>query len=320
MKTKSVILGIVLLSCFVLPLKAELTQETVDSMFVIASSGANKYRDQVQPTIDSMAAYGAEIVPFLIEKLNTMEARERMTLEQIFRKIKKPAVPLLNEALIQDTDSLRLSRIALMLFYIPDSSSVDNLITVVDHPYYWLRYQAVRALGRIGDYRGKDAVTGALQDKNELVRTIAAVSCGRMIQDKELFDILVPMLDDPYYGVRFSAMESLKGLDCEIKQDHIFDALATAQTDFQRSYLSLLMAEDTCLYDTEAVKKSFGLLRYGDGIKILWKSDCAEAIEYGTFSYKLLSNSELAEARQRELERLKSEMPPCEKATPADSR
>ncbi|MEZ5359947.1 MAG: HEAT repeat domain-containing protein [Candidatus Zixiibacteriota bacterium] len=320
MKMKIYILSAILIVCFALPLKAELMQETVDSMFVIASSGAMKYRDMVQPTIEDMAAYEAEIVPFLIEKLNTTDARERMTLEQIFRKIKEPAVPLLNETLINDPDSMRLSRVALMLFYIPDTSSVTNLLTVVNHSYYWLRYEAVRALGKIGDTRGKDAVVNALKDENELVRTIAAVSCGRMIHDKELFKILVPMFDDPYYGVRFSSMESLKDLDCEIKQDNIFDALKKAKSDFQKSYLSLLMAEDSCLYDIKKVEKSFDLMRFGDAVKTLWKSDCAEAIRYGTFSYKQIDSPDLAETRQRELNRLISEMPPCEKATPADSR
>ncbi len=319
--TKKTIISAILLACFALPLKAELTQEVVDSMFIIASSGAQKYRDQVQPTIQDMADYNAEIVPFLIEKLNTIDGRERTTLEQIFRKIKDPAIPLLNDALLTETDSLRLSRVALILFYLPDSSSVENLLTVVNHDFYWLRYQALRALGRIGDYKGKDAVVNALKDNNELVRTMAAVSCGRMIKDKELFDVLLPVLDDPYYGVRFSAMESIKGLACEVKQDYIFNFLEMASDGFPRAYLSLVLAEDTCLYDTEVLKQSANYLRYGDLLKALWKSDCLTAIEYGRLTVDKIVDADKSAALKKEYDRLLLEYLPCEeKETPTDSR
>ncbi|MCK5126371.1 MAG: HEAT repeat domain-containing protein [candidate division Zixibacteria bacterium] len=252
---RKIILSLLISVMFVLPIHAELTQETVDSMFVIASSGANKYRDMVEPTIVDMAEYKAEIVPFLIEKLNTIEARERVTLENIFKKIKEPAIPLLNEALIQETDSMWLSRVALILYYLPDESSIDNLLTVVEHDYYWLRYQAVRALGKIGNVKGKEAVVQALKDKNELVRTMAALATGRIVKDKELFDILVPALNDSYYGVRYTAFEALKGLDCEIKTQYLSEYLNAAKSDMELKFLYKVMIEDSCMYINDGFTK-----------------------------------------------------------------
>ncbi|MFH1701097.1 MAG: HEAT repeat domain-containing protein [Candidatus Zixiibacteriota bacterium] len=240
---------IALMTGLSLPVKAELTQQTVDSMFVIASSGAMKYRDMVQPTITDMAGHGIEIVPFLIDKLGTIDARERSTLEQIFRKIETPAVPLLNDALLTVEDSLQLSRVALILHYIPDSSSVENLLKVKDHSYYWVRYETIRALGKIGDRRGLDAIKSALQDENELVRTMAAVAVGRMVKDEELFEILVPVLDDKYYGVRFSAYEALLNLDCEVKADILQRYGSEVQTSLALKYLYSVMNNDTCQYD-----------------------------------------------------------------------
>lgn len=234
--------------CLSFPANAELTQETVDSMFVIASSGAMKYRDMVQPTITDMSEYGVEIVPFLIDKLGTIDARERVTIRQILVKIGNPAVPLLNDALLTVEDSLQLSRVGLILYYIPDSSSVENLLKVKDHSYYWVRYQTIRALGKIGDRRCLYAVKDALQDENELVRTMAAVSAGRIVNDEELFEILVPVLDDKYYGVRFGAFEALKNLDCEVKAEFMRKYGAEAQTSLALKYLYSIMIDDTCFY------------------------------------------------------------------------
>lgn len=227
----------------------------IDSLFVIASSGELKYQKLVGPAEDSIAALSTSAVPYLIDRLGTTEARERVALENIFRKIGKPAVPLLNQALLT-ADSLQLSRVALILGNLPDTSSVTNLLTVTRKPYYWVRYESIRALGFVKDLRAVPAVRVALTDTNELVRTIAAVAAGHL-QDTSLVDPLVAVLDDPYYGVRMAAKEELAGFSCEQKIASLFAALAHADSPLKRRYLLSIPADDTCRYPMEKLAPYF---------------------------------------------------------------
>lgn len=243
--------GIVVILASALQAEAEKTiDEKIDSLFIIAASLDIKYRDSVGPARESIAALGAEAVPHLIEMLGTPHGRERAALEDIFRKIGQPAVPLLNDALLT-TDSLRLSRVATMLYYLPDTSSVENLLRVVDKPYYSARSQVIRALGKIGDTRAVPAVRAAMKDTIELVRTNAAVSAGRL-GDPALITDLVAAFDDAYYGVRMSAHEALINVPCEVKTAFICGALPSASQAARRHLLTII-AEDTCRYDPSAV-------------------------------------------------------------------
>jgi len=225
--------------------------ERVDSMFVIASSLDIKYRDQVEPARDSIAALGVEAVPHLIEMLGTPHGRERAALEEIFKKIGYPAVSLLNEALLT-TDSLRLSRVGTILYYLPDTSSVENLLKVAHNDYYSARYQIIRALGKIGDLRAVPAVQEAMKDTIELVRTIAAVSAGRLA-DSALYPNLLEALDDSYYGVRMSAHEAIKNIPCDEKVKFIADNLPTASNNACKHLLKII-SEGTCVYDLSTVR------------------------------------------------------------------
>ncbi|MCP4568097.1 MAG: HEAT repeat domain-containing protein [FCB group bacterium] len=251
----------------------------IDSMFLIASSGDFKFRDLVQPTMDDIAAIGVEAAPYLIDRLGTEDARERVTLRQIFQKIGTPAVPLLNDALLE-TDSLQLSRVALILYYLPDGSSVDNLMKVSDKEYYWARYQVMRALGKIGDMKARPTIEKALQDSIELVRTMAAVAAGR-IDAVTFFPELVNALSDNYYGVRMAAIEELKKLDCPAKLKLLPLAMSAAETEIPRNLLLSIMASDSCVYDlqtlrpllesSDPVTQSLALrtMAKGEGMKII---------------------------------------------------
>ncbi len=229
---------------------AQTVEDKVDSLFVIAASLDIKYRDQVEPARDSIAVLAVDAVPKLIDMLGTQHARERVALEEIFKKMGKIAVPLLNHALTE-TDSLRQSRVALILYYIPDSSSVDDLLKVVDEDYYWTRYQTVRALGKICDKKASNAIKRWLEDDNELVRTVAAAAAG-WLNDSDLIYPLFGAFNDPYYGVRMAAHDALIECDCEIKRPHIEAALTTPSGAIRRHLLGVI-ADDTCLYDPATV-------------------------------------------------------------------
>ena len=230
---------------------AQTTKARFDSLFVIASSLDIKYKDQVEPARDSIAAMSPEVVPYLIDKLGTVHACERVTLEEIFKKIGKPAVPYLNAALLK-TDSLQLSRVALMLYYLPDLSSLDNLLKVTGDKYYWVRYQAIRALGKIGHHKAVSAVQKALKDRNELVRTMAAWAGGQIIDKKLMFD-LIKALGDSYYGVRMASRDALKSADCDLKAQYIPSSLTSPSPTIRR-YLLSIIARDSCFYDLSMIK------------------------------------------------------------------
>lgn len=179
----------------------------VDSLFVIASSGEIRYRDMVQPAIDSIAAMGEKAVPRMIEKYDTQDARERHTVSKILEKIGSQAVPYLLEALTVD-DMEKVSRICYTLGNIKDSSAVEGIIGVCNSDDWRVRSSAIGALGKIGDSRADETVVLSLTDSVETVRKSAAVASGRlMIEDA--IPALVHMLGDSFYGARMTASESL---------------------------------------------------------------------------------------------------------------
>jgi HEAT repeat protein len=227
----------------------------IDSLFVMASSLELKYRDLVGPAQDSIAAMTTAAVPYLIDRLGTTIAHERVALENIFRKIGPPAVPLLNQALLT-TDSLQLSRVALILGNLPDTSSVTNLLQVARNPFYWVRYESIRALGFIKDPRAVPAVQIAMADTNELVRTIAAVSAGHL-QDTSLISALISVLDDRYYGVRMAAKDELAKLPCGRKTRYLLSDQALAGSPLRTTYILSILADDSCICPLEKIAPYF---------------------------------------------------------------
>ena len=231
----------------------------IDSLFAIASSLEFRYRDLVGPAQDSIAALTTAAVPYLIDRLGTTIAHERVALENIFRKIGPPAVPLLNQALLT-TDSLQLSRVALILGNLPDTSSVANLLLVTQNPFYWVRYESIRALGFIKDTRAVAAVRVAMSDTNELVRTIAAVSAGHL-QDTSLIPALIVALNDTYYGARLEARDELAKLPCEQKSDYLLPAVQEPGSPIRLRCLLSVLADDSCRYPLDKITPYF---KYAD--------------------------------------------------------
>ncbi len=203
---------IVLLLCVYLPVSAAVgispaIVKKVDSLFIIASSGELKFRDLVAPAIDSIAAIGAAAVPRLVEKYDTQDARERLTINNILVKIGRPAVPYLLESLLLENPE-QVSRICFTLGEIKESSAVAGLIKVAGRPDWWIRSESAAAIGKIGDSSGNQTVMNLLLDTVETVRKSAAVSAGQL-KIEGAIPTLVHMLGDAFYGARFCASEAL---------------------------------------------------------------------------------------------------------------
>jgi HEAT repeat protein len=183
------------------------TDKKVDSLFVIASSGELRFRDMVEPAIESIAAMGKGAVPRLIEKYDTQDARERLTINDILVKIGKDVVPLLLKSL-NDENAEKVSRICYTLGNIKDSSAVDALIEIAFHSDWRVRSSCCGALGKIGDDKADKIVVESLADTVETVRKSAAVACGSL-SAAHAIPALVHTLGDSFYGARMCASEAL---------------------------------------------------------------------------------------------------------------
>ncbi|MEW5995789.1 MAG: HEAT repeat domain-containing protein [Candidatus Zixiibacteriota bacterium] len=189
----------------------ETLKRKVDSLFVIASSGEVRFRDMVEPAMDSIAAIGEEAAPILIDKFTTKSARERWTIIRTLQRIGSPAVPYLVRALNRP-NGLVVQRVCWALGDIGDTAAVMPLIGVIDHLRWQVREQAAGALGKIGDLRGSEAATSALNDPIGQVRKAAAVSCGKLNVNNAI-EKLANRLSDEFYGARLAAAEALLKLD-----------------------------------------------------------------------------------------------------------
>lgn len=186
-------------------------QRKIDSLFIIASSGEVRYRDQNEPAMDSIAALGRPAVPYLIDKFVTKSARERWTIIWTLTRIGSKAVPDLVLAL-ERPNGLIVERVAYALGDIKDSAAVEPLMKVCGHQRWQERDEALGALGKIGDGRAEPAVVSGLRDQIGQVRKSAAVSAGKL-KLAATGEALVAMFDDAFYGARMTAMEAVMTFD-----------------------------------------------------------------------------------------------------------
>ena len=179
----------------------------VDSLFIRASSGEVKYRDLVEPSKQALIDLGARAIPQMLTKLKTHDAREMLTVSDIFKGIGEIAVDSLNVRIKSNDDFVR--RLAIRcLGEIGSPKAVGPLIAGSQHEDWRTRSGIMTALGQIGVQAGASTATAGLDDTDELVVTSAAVACGKIINGIEP-QKLVSSLNHPYYGVRYCAMNSL---------------------------------------------------------------------------------------------------------------
>jgi len=199
-------------------------EKKVDSLFMIASSGALKHRDLVEPAQDEMAALGVSAVPLLIEKFDTKSAREKWTVTYTLRKIGAPAIPALINALGHH-DDLVVSRVCFALGDVGDSTAVNSLSEISNHSSWQVRDQVIGALGKIGDNRASETVIGGFADSVGQVRKSAAVSAGKLAVN-DAVNHLLNQLNDDFYGARMTALEALLQLDTSLVISTIKDSIA----------------------------------------------------------------------------------------------
>jgi HEAT repeat protein len=255
---KTIILILLLSSPALAQTEGDSLYQVIDSLFKFATTKIVYYQEHVQPSKDALGEIGELAVPYLVDKMDTQDARTMHALVDIFKMIGTPAVPAIVEAIgAEDNYKRRLAVRA--LGDMEDTAAVDGLLQYVNDSDFRIRAGVLRALGKIGDKRGVDPASIALSDEDYLVRTSAAVSLS-MLADPSTIDPLLKALSDPYYGVRFKAAEALWNIG-KPAVEPIKDALEN-QSDATAYYLLIEIAGN--LKDKKLIKQLTKILESDD--------------------------------------------------------
>jgi len=198
-------------------------ERRLDSLYVIASSAEIHYQGQREPAMDAMAAFGADAVPYLIDKYATRSAWEKWTVFWIFQRLDSLAVPGLIDGLDQ-LDHVVVARVCWTLGDIGRPGATGPLMDVCRHDAWQVRDEAIRALGLIGEDEATEVVITALQDTIGQVRKSAVVACGQL-QANAAIAQLTHALGDTFYGARLMAVNSLLLLDTATVVEVLADSL-----------------------------------------------------------------------------------------------
>lgn len=187
-------------------------EQMVDHLYNQCSSGQIAYEKLFRPSIDSLAAMGRAAVPRLLSKLDYKSGTERQALEEIFKALGEAAVPGL--CAFVDTGRPEPARSAVyFLGKIGSSNAFTTLCSLAGDPESPLRSTALDALSQIkmpefGRSSARDVFHKALRDSSEAVRRYGAYGL-KTAGDGSSPAVLEPLLSDVYYGVRFTAKNSL---------------------------------------------------------------------------------------------------------------
>jgi HEAT repeat protein len=184
----------------------------VNRLFLWASSGEVRFRDMVQPAKDSLIAMGETAAEHLATKLGSTDARERHTIADLYAGIGSVAVPYLVPHL-DSAGEYAPKNAARCLGRIGDTSATMDLIPKLNHDLYAVRSEVATALGKIADVRAADSLIARLSVESDSdVRKSCTVALGS-IGDLRAAPALIFALDDPFFGVRQSAVSALAKLD-----------------------------------------------------------------------------------------------------------
>lgn len=200
------LVSIIFVNLFSLSFSSDLKSQ-VDELFIKASSAEEKYRDLVEPSKKALIEMGKDAVPFLVDKLETQDAREILALVDILGKISEPAVlPLIDCLKSENKDKIKTA--SRILGDIKDKRAVQPLSDLLDNPDFSIRANACSSLGKIGDTTILNNISFMLNDSVEVVRKSAAVSLGDL-NNPVAIDFLIKALKDKHFSVRMTASISL---------------------------------------------------------------------------------------------------------------
>lgn len=191
---------------------AQDSRSEVNRLFRQASSGEIRYQSVVKPSKDSLIAMADSASKYLVEKLNTTDAREKVTLVEIFRGIGKSATRYLASALVTDNkDQLRTT--ARCLAEVKDTAAISHLIPATAHPDFTVRAEAITAIGKSGG--GASTATllePFIADSVDIVRKCVMYGLG-VNKSPASIPTLLKSLNDESFVVRLTAFDALVSID-----------------------------------------------------------------------------------------------------------
>ncbi len=207
------------------------TEAEVDRLFRQASSGEIRFQSVVKPSKDSLIAMADSASKYLASKLNTTDAREKVTLVEIFRGIGKSATPYLVTALKTDSkDQLRTT--SRCLAEVKDTTAISHLLPATKHADFTVRAEAITAIGKSG---GGETTARLLEsmlgDPMDMVRKSIVYGMGTNRAASSV-PLLISSLNDESFAVRLSAYDALVTLD-SLAHDSITSALSDSVTERQ---------------------------------------------------------------------------------------
>ncbi len=227
------------------------TDAEVNRLFRQASSGEIRFQNVVKPSKDSLIAMADSASKYLLAKLNTTDAREKVTLVEIFRGIGKSATPYLVSALKTDNkDQLRTT--SRCLAEVKDTAAIGHLLPATKHADFTVRAEAVTAIGKSG---GGESTARLLQsmlaDTVDLVRKSVVYGMGTNKAVSSI-PLLISSLNDESFAVRLSAYDALVAMD-SMAYARISPALSEAATEQQFVLLLRLSGQLKCAKAKPAV-------------------------------------------------------------------
>jgi len=179
--------------------------------------GDRPFKDEWHETIVMLAGIcnqPAELIKWLSAQVQTLEKQQGSaaflvqrcweTSDAAANDEARAAVVDAFIAALHDSYAWLRGNAARILGKIGDVRAVNSLIIMLNDPYEWVRYEAAEALEKIGDVRAVEPLTAALLDSDAGMRKRAAYALGK-IGNVRAIEPLIAALRDHAADVRCSA-------------------------------------------------------------------------------------------------------------------
>lgn len=162
--------------------------------------------------LGSNSAQAKATVIFLVSKFDTKSAMESQTLENILKKLGKPAIDgiVVNLGFRGSDEESRSLKMSLRILGEIGGEDIVEPASRFTGDFDWrVRSGAYTALGKSKSLKAKSYIIQGLQDSIYIVRKSAYYALSQVATEGEI-PYLIAGLNDEFYGVRYAAVAGLK--------------------------------------------------------------------------------------------------------------
>jgi len=173
-----------------------------------------EYRQKV---INLLAEQGPSLIPRLVDYLKIRDDLLKLTIMEIVQKMGKDAAPELRKTLDSETlDASLMSSLLYMLGDCSDERAADTFLSFLKGNEAKLRAMAMRGVSRLKPVLPLGRLIPYAHDENPSVRKHLALTL-KGYQEPAALQVLITLLADPHFNVRFAAASSLRSNGEEAK-------------------------------------------------------------------------------------------------------